>query len=173
MKLGYSPDELFIEDQINNVYKDLSNTMKNPSHELFKNVPRARRMQKLDTELIKYFRDAKDDISTAARVAVRMLIEDEYVYPGAEEEAYKMLVIYLKTAEDKNCPADEDGLIAEELESVTNALGASHSADAKASKLRSLSLSIKSIVTQTSERSFSAPEEHGKGKPQRRSSARV
>ena len=118
------PDELFIEDQINDVYKDLSNAMKNPSHELFKNVPRARRMQKLDTELIKYFRDAKDDISTAARVAVRMLIEDEYVYPGAEEEAYKMLVIYLKTAEDKNCPADEDGLIAEELESVANALGA-------------------------------------------------
>ena len=165
VKLGYSPDELFIEDQINDVYKDLSKAMKNPSSELFKDVPMAGRMQKLDTELIKYLRDAKGDNTNAARVAVRMFVEDEYLYPEAEQEAVKMLLIYLKKAEDKNCPADEDGLIAEELELVANALelcvsnperalrrstASSSGHFVEANKLGALSLSLQTAVTRGS-----------------------
>ncbi|KAL7532352.1 hypothetical protein ACHAXR_004576 [Thalassiosira sp. AJA248-18] len=120
-ELGYSTDELYIEDQITDLYRDLNNAMKNPGHELFKEISIAGRMQKLDTELIKYFSVAKQDKINAARVAIRMLIEDEYVFPDAEQEAIETLLSYLDTG-DENCPGDEGGCIAKELGSEIEAL---------------------------------------------------
>jgi len=120
VEAGYTPEELSVEDQINDVYNDLMKAMKNPSqHELFKNVTFAARMQKFDTELIKYFSLAKNDTTNAARVAIRMLIEDEYIFPDAEQEAIKALLVYVNAAEDENCP---NGDIVEELESVLETL---------------------------------------------------
>jgi len=120
--LGYSPEELFIEDQIKDMYQDLKNAMKNPSHDLFKEISVVGRMQKLDTVLMKYLSQAKNDNINAARVAIRMLIEDEYVFPDAEEEAMKILLAYMNTTEDENCPEDENGNIVKELESAIESL---------------------------------------------------
>ena len=124
--LGYQPDELFVEDQINEVYQDLTKAMKNPIQDLFKEVSVAGRMQKLDIELIRYLHKANRDITNAARVAIRMLVEDEYVFPEAELEAVKMLLIYMNTADDQNVPEDADGRIVKELRSIIASLEHDH-----------------------------------------------
>ena len=130
-KVGFNPEELFIEDQINDLYQDFNKTMKNPSHELFKDVSMPGRMQQFDTELIKYFRDAKCDITNAARVAVRMLIEDEYLFPESEQEAIRTMLAYLLSSNDEYCPRDEDGLIAKELTDETLELDSSQAEEAR------------------------------------------
>jgi len=123
VELGYGSDELFLDDQITSVYDDLKTALKTRStNPLFKDVSVAGRMQKLDVELIRYFHLAKSDDINAARVAIRMLIEDEYIFPDAEEEAIKMLLLYMDTAHDENAPADEDGLIVIELQSLLGTL---------------------------------------------------
>jgi len=114
VELGYNPDDLSIDDQINDVYRDLKNAMVAPSHELFKEISVAGRMQKFDVVLMKYLFHAKNDIVNAARVAIRMLVEDEYVFPDAEREAINILMIYMESAEDVNSPKG-GGSIAEEL----------------------------------------------------------
>mmetsp|Transcript_15275 Transcript_15275/g.33336 ORF Transcript_15275/g.33336 Transcript_15275/m.33336 type:complete len:357 (-) Transcript_15275:2-1072(-) len=119
-QLGYSPDELFIEDQIRDIYQNLKNALVNRPHELFKGISAAGRMQKLDTKLIKYLSQVKNDTTNAARVAIRMLIEDEYVFLDAEQEAIKMLLVYLKTTEDRNCPRDDYGDITNFLKNFSN-----------------------------------------------------
>jgi len=116
VEVGYSPDELFVEDQIKDVYQDLVNAMKNPSHDLFEEINAVGRMQQFDAELMKYFCRAKHDHTNAARVAIRMLVEDEYVFTDAEEDAIQILLTYVtSTKEDENCPKDENGVIAKEL----------------------------------------------------------
>ena len=123
VELGYGSDELFLDDQITSVYDDLKIALKTRStNPLFKDVSVAGRMQKLDVELIRYFHLAKSDDINAARVAIRMLIEDEYIFPDAEEEAIKMLLLYMDTAHDENAPVDEDGLIVLELQSLISTL---------------------------------------------------
>lgn len=114
-EFGYSPEELFLEDLINDIYQDLQIAVKNPSHELFRGTTVAERLQKFDFELMKYFSQTKDDKVNAARVAIRLLVEDEYVFDDIEQEATKMLLAYLESADDDNCPQDEDGQIASEL----------------------------------------------------------
>ena len=113
---GYSPDELFLEDHINDVYQDLTKTMKHPSHDLFKVISVSGRMQKLDLELIRFLHQAKLDTTNAARVAIRMLVEDEYVFPDAELGAVTMLLTYMKTADDQDKPEDNNEDILRELE---------------------------------------------------------
>jgi len=123
VELGYGSDELFLDDQITSVYDDLKTALKTRStNPLFKDISVAGRMQKLDVELIRYFHLAKHDDINAARVAIRMLIEDEYIFPDAEEEAVKILLLYMDTANDENAPADEDGLIVLELQSLISTL---------------------------------------------------
>mmetsp|Transcript_18225 Transcript_18225/g.39386 ORF Transcript_18225/g.39386 Transcript_18225/m.39386 type:complete len:1769 (-) Transcript_18225:63-5369(-) len=122
VELGYSPDVLFVEDHIANLYQDLKNAMKNPSHELFKEISVAGRMQKLDVELMKYFSLAKHDNVNAARVAIRMLIEDEWIFPDAEQEAVLMLLSYMNATDDENCPEDKAGHMAKELRSTIEML---------------------------------------------------
>ena len=121
VKIGYTPDELFLDDQITDLYQDLTAAMKNPSHELFKEICKAGRMQKLDTELIKYFRDAKQDNINAAKVAIRMLVEDEYLFHDAELEATKMLLIYMDEAKTSN-NASGRHIIAKELSATVQKL---------------------------------------------------
>lgn len=184
VELGYSPDELFIEDQMNDVYQDLKNAMKNPSHELFKEISVAGRMQKLDTELIKYFSYAKNDNINAARVAIRMLIEDEYVFPDAEQEATKMILTYMNTTEDENCPKDENGDIAKELGSAIETLeheyvqrvrssSSFNNSTGSAGRMRSLNISITSNTSKRSisYKSLGGKEESTVEKSRRRSSA--
>lgn len=125
-ELGYSPDQLCIEGKITDVYQELRDAMKNPLHELFKEISAAGRMQKLDVELIKYLSHAKHDNVSAARVAIRMLVEDEFIFPDAGQVAIAMLLVYPKSTDDENFPDDEDGQIAKELESIVESLERDH-----------------------------------------------
>lgn len=111
VELGFGPEELFIDDQVTDLFEELKMAMKNPAHELFKDIGIAGRMQKFDTELIKYFRDAKKDNASAAKVAIRMLIEDEYLFHDAQLEAIKMLLTFIEAAEPSEselCPPVTD-----------------------------------------------------------------
>ena len=113
---GFSSDELYIEDQMNDFYNELKTALKNPSHELFKDMSISGRLQKFDTELIKYYRDVKHDNLSAAKVAIRMLIEDEYLFHEAEIEAIKVLLAFQSSEESSELrPSDPVGDIKEEL----------------------------------------------------------
>jgi len=122
VELGYNPDDLFIEDQIRDLYQYLQNATKNPLHDLFKEITVAGRMQKFDMILMKYFSKAKNDNTNAARVAIRMLVEDEYLFPDAEQEAIEVLLAYVNAKEDISCPKDKDGDIMKELGSALDTL---------------------------------------------------
>eukprot|EP00585_Thalassiosira_rotula_P018162 CAMPEP_0196205036 /NCGR_PEP_ID=MMETSP0912-20130531/6939_1 /TAXON_ID=49265 /ORGANISM="Thalassiosira rotula, Strain GSO102" /LENGTH=317 /DNA_ID=CAMNT_0041479371 /DNA_START=254 /DNA_END=1207 /DNA_ORIENTATION=+ len=150
VEIGYSPDELSIEDQINDIYQNLNKAMTNPSHELFKDISVAGRMQKLDTELIKYFSQVKNDTINAAKAAIRMLIEDEYIFPDAEQEAIKMLLTYMNTAEVGNRPKDNNGCIVQGLEGVIETLELECAQRAQDSSYSTLRTSTSSSISRTS-----------------------
>ena len=115
VQAGFSPEELYVEDQMTDFYNELIIAMKNPAHELFKDIGVAGRMQKFETELIKYYRVAKKDNINGAKVAIRMLVEDEYLFSEAEVEAIKMLLLFQKTASSDLRPSDTDGAIVRDL----------------------------------------------------------
>ena len=129
-KLGYSAKELEIDEHIKCLFRDLKNALKNPGHELFETVSPAGRMQKLDAELIKYLLLAKEDSADAARVAIRMLVEDEYISCYSQQEAYKALLLFMGEEDDEDdenrgdpCrPQDEDDDIKMDLRTCETAL---------------------------------------------------
>lgn len=131
--LGYSQSDLDIDEQIKGVFRDLKNAMKNPGHQLFEDISRAGRMQKLDDELMKYFRVAKEDPTDAARVAIRMLVEDEYVFPESERVAIRTLLLYMNVSDDANRPDDEDGMTKRQLRTYETALEVEHTKRARGS----------------------------------------
>ena len=99
-----------------------------PSEIFIVDMAPAGRKQKLDTVLMKYLR-WKGDLITSAKVAVRMLFEDEYVFPDSEEEAVKTLLIYMESergSHDKLCPRDDDGMIKRDLQSAAHTSERNH-----------------------------------------------
>ena len=125
IKLGYSAVKLDIDEQIQGCFRDLKTAMKNPGHELFENVSQAGRMQTLDMALVQYTAVARSNPKDAARVAIRLLVEDEYVFPDAQQEAIKALLIFLNTCSfDEDCPEDEDGNLRRELRTYDTTLEA-------------------------------------------------
>ena len=131
-KIGYSVDELDIEEHIKGLFRDLKSALKNPGHELFATVSPAGRMQKLDAELIKYLLLAKNDRTNAARVAIRTLVEDEYISCYSQQEAYKALLKFMEeegTSDSSNNdddppyrPEGKDGDIQMELRTYETVL---------------------------------------------------
>jgi len=127
--LGYKEDVIQLDERINDVYGYIKNALRSPEHDLFKDMAPAGRKQKLDTVLMKYLR-WKGDLVSSAKVGVRMLMEDEYVFSDSEEEAVKHLLIYMESVEsdshDKLCPRDDDGLIKKDLKSAAKTLERNH-----------------------------------------------
>ena len=124
-KIGYSVKELEIDEHIKDLFRDLKNALKNPGHELFETVSPAGRMQKLDAELIKYLILAQEDSTNAARVAIRMLVEDEYISCYSQQEAYKALLMFMEDDESEGNPyrpQDEDDDIKMEIRTCETAL---------------------------------------------------
>ena len=165
---GYNSDELYLDEQIKSLQQDLNKAIKSgASNPLFSEISVAGRMQKLDVELIRYLHLAKNDSINAARVAIRMLMEDEYVFVDAEEEAIKMILLYMSAANDENCPPDDDGLIVKELQSTLRTIeddfvqrfqrasSSFNDSSGSAGRLRSLNMSIAT----NSERSVKGKEE--------------
>ena len=88
---------MFIEDLVEELLTSFTRALKNPGDELFREVNPAGRMQLLDCELIKYCRRVKKDNVLAAKVAIRCLIEDEYVLLSTMEKALKTILVYVKS----------------------------------------------------------------------------
>ena len=61
-------------------------------------------MQQLDTDLIKFVEVDRDGIIMAARIGIRMLVEDEYVLPDAALKAAETLLHYLDVVEKAGIP---------------------------------------------------------------------
>jgi tetratricopeptide (TPR) repeat protein len=96
VKLGYSPDELFVQDLIDELLTTFRRALNNLGDEIFRETNPAGRMQILDCELVKYCRRVKKDDALAAKVAIRCLIEDEYVLLSAIQKAVKTILVYVK-----------------------------------------------------------------------------
>ena len=82
-----------------------------------------------------------------------MLVEDEYVIPGVEVEAAKMMLLYMdNAADDENCPDGDDGRIVFELQTIISDIEdndaqneqnrPSVNASGSASMLKSLKMSV-------------------------------
>jgi len=89
------PDKWGIEDMFDSAVELVVAARKDPEENvLFNDVAFAGRMQELDALIIDYFSCIKKDTKQAARIGIRMLIEDEYVLPDAALGAITALKKY-------------------------------------------------------------------------------
>jgi hypothetical protein len=79
------------------VFNLIKSEVKRESSELFARVSVAGRMQEIETELMK-FKLFVGDLETAAKIAIRMLQEDESVFVDAQAQAVEVLLLYADSA---------------------------------------------------------------------------
>ncbi len=99
---GYS-DEWEIEERLEELFDMLAMESKKPQSDLFCDVTYFGRLQLAETEMIKYLR-IKGEFVAAAKIAIRMLVEDEHVLLDAESTAIKALRQYIDCS---NCILDD------------------------------------------------------------------
>ncbi len=102
VKLGYSPDDLFVEDLVEELLSSFRRALNNPGDEIFREISPAGRMQMLDCELMKYSRRVKKDDVLAAKVAIRCLFEDEYVLLNTLQKALKTILVHVKSGDGES-----------------------------------------------------------------------
>lgn len=90
VKLGYSPDDLFVDDIIAELLTDFRRALNNPGDGFFLDV----------SPVMKYCRRVKKDDVLAAKVAIRCLIEDEYILLNTLQKAIKTMLVYVKECDD-------------------------------------------------------------------------
>lgn len=100
IKLGYSPEDLFVDDIIAEILADFRRALNNPGDEFFRDVSPTGRMQIIDSELIKYCRRVLKDDVLAAKVAIRCLIEDEFILLSTFQKAVKTMLVYVRDGGD-------------------------------------------------------------------------
>ncbi|KAL7458345.1 hypothetical protein ACHAWC_010174, partial [Mediolabrus comicus] len=122
VKLGYSPDDLFVDDIIAELLTDFRRALNNPGDGFFLDVSPAGRMQILDSELMKYCRRVKKDDVLAAKVAIRCLVEDEYILLNTIQKALKTMLVYVKDGGDSIMINGERKRILKSLISYTKKL---------------------------------------------------
>lgn len=125
LEMGLFSEDWEIEEILSSLFEMLSNESKKPSSDLFKEVSYVGRLQQAETELTKYLL-IKKDIDSAARIAIRMLMEDgavelfgvskslvipshtfvvsfnhytERIFLEAEAKAIKVLQAYVESSE--------------------------------------------------------------------------
>jgi len=92
VKMGYE-DEWGMEDLLRDARKELAVAIKNPDHALFRDMNPAGQMQRLDFALMEYYSlDETRDRVLAGKIAIRMLLEDEYVIGEAAVVSLKALI---------------------------------------------------------------------------------
>lgn len=101
MKMGY-PDPWGIEDLFEEARSELISALNTAEHPLFDHLNPAGQMQRLDSALVDYHNlkaeKSKDEekrvfhVRKGAEIAVRMLIEDDYVIGKASMRALKALI---------------------------------------------------------------------------------
>ena len=90
---GY-PDEWELENLLNETFKLLQNESECGRSELFEEVSVVGRLQQIETELMRYYL-LIDDLDTASKIAIRLLHEDDYVFPEAISVALEVLGAYV------------------------------------------------------------------------------
>lgn len=95
LEMGY-PDDWEVDEKLNTAFAILQTELKKESSELFEAISPAGRMQQVEYLLMQYFL-VKKDLKTAAKVGVRMLVEDECIIPDAQKLAIQTLIEYSET----------------------------------------------------------------------------
>ena len=96
-QMGYEHDE-YIEEILDGAFDLVKKQMKKADSDLFREIRPTGRLQQVETEVIRYHK-LKGNSKVAAMVAIRMLLEDEYIFPTANKEAVSALVRYLASPE--------------------------------------------------------------------------
>jgi len=103
MKMGYE-DDWGLEDLFADARNELASALRKPGHVMFRDMEPAGQMQRLDYALIDYYRllaekaGRQDEQEVyrandmAARIAIRMLVEDDYLIGEAAMCALKALI---------------------------------------------------------------------------------
>ena len=97
-QLNYDHGE-YIEEILDGAFDLVKNEIKkSDDSDLFREIRPMGRLQQVETELIRYHM-LKSNFKMAAQVGIRMLLEDEYIFPSANREAVSALVGYLASPE--------------------------------------------------------------------------
>jgi len=91
--MGY-PDCWDIEEVLEETYNLVKREMSKPKSSLFVDVTAAGRLQQIEAEIIHY-RLLKEDLEVAAQISIRMLHEDEFTFPDAQEKAVEAVARYM------------------------------------------------------------------------------
>jgi len=107
VKMGYE-DEWGIEELLHDAHKELLVALKHPGHTLFRHVSPAGQMQRLDFVLIEYYcQESTKDLDQASMVAIRMLIEDDYVIGEAALSSLKALIDSIQDASSEELEGED------------------------------------------------------------------
>ena len=96
MEMSY-PEKWDVGEMIHNTSNELKAAMKTSSVGLFNEMTPAGRMQQLELHLIRYTK-LRGDVTEAAKIGIRMLVEDEYIWHVADLMAVESLIDYIKLA---------------------------------------------------------------------------
>jgi len=115
VKMGYE-DEWGIEELLHDAHKELLVALKHPGHTLFRHVSPAGQMQRLDFVLIEYYcQESTKDLDQASMVAIRMLIEDDYVIGEAALSSLKALIDSIQDASSEELGGEDFSDVQSEL----------------------------------------------------------
>jgi len=139
IRMGYS-DDWEIEEMLDEVFDFIRKESKRDASWLFEKISVAGRLQEIETELLKY-KVHVGDMETAAKIAIRMLVEDESVFADAFSQAVEILLRFV--TEDSQFDQSSRSKIKSSLEDYIEILEDISESQQKSS-LRSLELSTDS-----------------------------
>lgn len=125
LEMGYD-DDLDVDEKVEDLFTMLADEAKKESSDLFKEVKYIGRLQQAETLLMKYL-SIKGELVAAARIAIRMLMEDERIFLDAEARAIQVLQAYLESSDCDIDKASRKGLV-ESLDDMMNDLQQYHAA---------------------------------------------
>lgn len=99
LEMGY-PDEWDLEAKLEGLLDMLDLEALKENSDLFSEVGYVGHLQEVEAEVMKY-KMIRNDVETAAKVAVRCLFEDEYLFAETKVEASHVLNAYVRLNEDK------------------------------------------------------------------------
>jgi hypothetical protein len=102
LEMGY-PDDWDVDELLADASNIVKNELENPESKLFMELTPAGRMQQVELELMRYLM-IKEDVTNAARIAIRILLEDEYTLPEPQFKAVQVLLDFMKSQ-----PSDDPG----------------------------------------------------------------
>lgn len=113
----YNPDDWELEGKLNEALNLLKKEQGKDSSILFQDLSRTGRMQQIEMELMRYYM-VKKDVRTAAQIAIRMLIEDEYVLITAQDQSIEVLLAYLDMQDNQNNQNNHNAALKEYLKQL-------------------------------------------------------